>query len=71
MKLSLVNCDGGQKDDNHRPDAMVTNLPNTTSSKLYQSSFCQKIFCTISPTCSYIISFSCLFYRVGTDFLCK
>lgn len=44
MKLSLVNCDGGQKDDNHRPDAMVTNLPNTTSSKLYQSSFCQKIF---------------------------
>ena len=34
MKLSLVNCDGGQKDDSHRPDAMVTNLPNTTSSKL-------------------------------------
>ena len=39
MKLSLVNCDGGQKDDSHRPDAMVTNLPNTTSSKLYQSNF--------------------------------
>ena len=32
LKLSLVKCDGGQKDEGHRPDAVLTNLPNTSSS---------------------------------------
>ena len=34
LKLSLVSCDGGQKDENHRPDSMLSNQPNTSSSKL-------------------------------------
>ena len=31
--MSLVKCDGGQKDEGHRPDAVLTNLPNTSSSE--------------------------------------
>ena len=33
LKFSLVNCDGGEKDDQHRADAMITNLPGTSSSE--------------------------------------
>lgn len=28
-----MKCDGGQKDEGHRPDAVLTNLPNTSSSE--------------------------------------
>ena len=33
FRLTLLKCDGGQKDEGHRADAMLTNLPNTSSSK--------------------------------------
>ena len=33
LKLSLVKCDGGQKDEGHRADSMFTNIPSTSSSE--------------------------------------
>ena len=33
LKLSLVSCDGGEKDESHRSDAMITNLPGSSTSE--------------------------------------
>ena len=33
LKLTLVKCDGGQKDEGHRADSMFTNIPSTSSSE--------------------------------------